>query len=115
MKDKERIQSYKEFYPFYLAEHSNRISRLLHCIGTSIVLALALTGIIERNPYWFIFIPLVGYGFAWVGHFFFEKNIPATFQYPLWSLRSDFKMYFDVISGKLSLNSDKDKDVYSIK
>jgi hypothetical protein len=52
-------------------------------------------------------VPIAGYGFAWVGHFFFEKNKPATFKYPLWSLRSDFKMYFDILSGKIPLDSSK--------
>ena len=104
----DKIKTYKEFYPFYLKEHSNRMCRLLHVIGTSIVLTLLLTSIIHFNPYWLIFVPLTGYGFAWVGHFFFEKNKPATFTYPLWSLKSDFKMYFDILSGKISLDSSKD-------
>jgi len=104
----EKINSFEDFYPFYLSEHSNKTCRLLHVIGTTIVLALALTSIIHLNPYWLIFIPICGYGFAWVGHFFFEKNKPATFQYPLWSLKSDFKMYFEILSGKISLDSTKD-------
>jgi len=104
----ERIQSFDEFYPFYLKEHSNKICRLLHVVGTTIVLALALTSIIHLDPYWLLLIPITGYGFAWVGHFFFEKNKPATFKYPLWSLKSDFKMYFEILSGKISLDSAKD-------
>ena len=103
-----RITDYNEFYKYYLKEHSNAICRLLHIIGTTIVLALLLTSIIHQNPYWLIFVPLSGYGFAWIGHFVFEKNQPATFKYPLWSLKSDFKMYFDVLSGKISLDSSKD-------
>lgn len=105
---KERIQEYQEFYKFYLAEHSNKTCRLLHVIGTTIVLALVLTAIIHLNPYWLIFVPISGYGFAWVGHFFFEKNKPATFKYPLWSFKSDFKMYFDILSGKISLDTKND-------
>ncbi len=102
-----QITNYSEFYRFYLKEHSNPVNRLLHVIGTSIVLALVLTAIIHLNPYWLVFVPISGYGFAWIGHFFFEKNQPATFKYPLWSLKSDFKMYFDVLSGKEPLNPSK--------
>lgn len=101
------IKNFEEFYPFYLKEHSNPINRLLHVIGTTIVLSLVLTSIWHRNPYWLIFVPISGYGFAWIGHFFFEKNQPATFKYPLWSLQSDFKMYFDILSNKIPLNPNK--------
>ena len=104
----ERIDNYPEFYKFYLTEHSNRTCRLLHVIGTTFVLALFLTAIYHRDYKLFLYIPLVGYGFAWVGHFFFEKNKPATFKYPLWSLKSDFKMYFDILGGKIGLDASKD-------
>ncbi|MDO9037358.1 MAG: DUF962 domain-containing protein [Lutibacter sp.] len=102
-----RIKSFEEFYPFYLKQHSNKICRLLHVIGTTVVLALAFTAVYHNIPALWIAVPVAGYGFAWVGHFFFEKNKPATFQYPLWSLRSDFKMYFDILSGKIPLNPSK--------
>lgn len=105
---KDKFKTFEEFYPFYLKEHSNKICRLLHVIGTTIVLALVFTSIIHLNPYWLIFVPIAGYGFAWVGHFFFEKNQPATFKYPLWSFQSDFKMYFDILANKISLDSSKD-------
>ncbi len=101
------IKSFEEFYPFYLKEHRNPINRLLHVIGTTIVLSIIITAIWHRNPYWLVFIPISGYGFAWIGHFFFEKNVPATFKYPLWSLQSDFKMYFDILSNKIPLNPNK--------
>ena len=102
------IKTFEAFYPYYLKEHSHKICRLLHVIGTTFVLALLVTSLIHLNPYWLIFVPITGYGFAWVGHLFFEKNKPATFKYPLWSLKSDFKMYFDILSGKLSLNAKED-------
>lgn len=105
---KERIQSYQEFYKFYLTQHSNKICRLLHVIGTTIIFALLVTAIYHKNPMLLIWIPIAGYGFAWIGHFFFEKNKPATFQYPLWSLKSDFKMYFDILSGKIGIDTSKD-------
>jgi len=104
----ERIKSFKAFYPFYLKQHSNKTCRLLHVIGTTFVFALAITAIYHNIPKLWIFVPIAGYGFAWIGHFFFEKNKPATFQYPLWSLKSDFKMYFEILSGKITLDSEKD-------
>lgn len=104
----ERIQSFQAFYPFYLKQHSNKTCRLLHVIGTTLVFALAITSVYHNIPKLWILVPIAGYGFAWVGHFFFEKNKPATFQYPLWSLRSDFKMYFQILSGKISLDASKD-------
>jgi hypothetical protein len=104
----ERIKSFQEFYLYYLKEHSNKTCRLLHVIGTTFVFALAITAFYHNNHKLWIFVPIAGYGFAWVGHFFFEKNKPATFKYPLWSLRSDFKMYFEILSGKISLDATKD-------
>jgi len=76
---KQRISTLKEFYPFYLEEHSNSISRILHFIGTSLVLLLIPTALIFNDAKVLFLIPFVGYGFAWVGHFFFEKNKPANF------------------------------------
>ena len=107
----ERIKTYQEFYKYYLSEHQNTTSRLLHVIGTTIVIALTITAIYHRNFKLLWLVPLAGYGFAWVGHFFFEKNKPATFKYPLWSLKSDFKMYFDILSGKININSKNDPKI----
>lgn len=104
----ERIKAYEEFYKFYLAKHSNKTNRLLHVIGSTIVLAIAFTAIYHRMFELFLLMPIVGYGFAWVGHSFFEKSTPPTLKYPLWSLKSDFKMYFDILGGKLSLDTSKD-------
>ena len=98
----ERIKTYKEFYQFYLTEHENKTCRTLHFIGTGILILVAIYLSIKGlwRPYWWS-IPLIGYGFAWVGHFFFEKNKPATFKYPLWSLISDFKMFFQLLTGRI--------------
>jgi hypothetical protein len=93
-------QSFKEFYPFYLTEHSHPTSRILHFIGTSLVFVMLFAAIISQKWTLLIAIPLLGYGFAWVGHFFFEKNKPATFQYPAYSLASDFKLFFELLIGK---------------
>jgi len=95
-----RYKSLKEFYPFYLTEHLDPTSRILHFTGTALVFILLLLSIIFQKWVLLIFIPVVGYGFAWVGHAFFEKNKPATFTYPLYSLISDFKLFFDILKGK---------------
>jgi len=106
-----KYKSFKAFYPFYLSQHSNKTCRLLHVIGTTILLAITITAIYHNQPELLIFVPIAGYGFAWTGHFFFEKNKPATFTYPLWSLASDFKMYFQVLSGTIALDTSKDANV----
>lgn len=104
----DRIKTYKEFYNFYLTEHSNKTCRTLHFIGTALVFFIAFFAVYFSRSFLWIFVPLVGYGFAWVGHFYFEKNKPATFKYPLWSLASDFKMFFQILSGKISIDPSKD-------
>jgi hypothetical protein len=104
----ERIKSYGEFYQYYLTEHRNKTSRILHFTGTFLVFLLLLAAIFYGWGWEWIFLPLVGYGFAWVGHAFFEKNKPATFKYPLWSLISDFKLFFEILFGKRSFDSHKD-------
>lgn len=100
MSTTKKYQSFKEFYPFYLSEHANTTSRLLHFIGTALVFFILGWAIYTQVWWRLALIPLVGYGFAWVGHFFFEKNKPATFQYPLYSLGSDFKLFFELLIGK---------------
>ena len=91
--------SFREFYPYYLSEHSNRTSRRLHFLGSWGVLVLLAVALATRNPWWLLAALVCGYGFAWVGHFFFEKNRPATFKYPLWSLMGDFRLFFETVSG----------------
>ena len=100
--DLKAIKSFAEFYPLYLKEHSNRSCRRLHFVGSSLSLAclalLALTG----NPGFVLGALLCGYGFAWVGHFGFEKNRPASFKRPLYSFIGDWVMYRDIWTGKIS-------------
>ena len=96
-----RFQTFNEFYPFYLKEHSNKTCRLPHVIGTTFVFALAITAIYHSIPKLWILVPIAGYGFAWIGHFFFEKNKPATFTYPGYSLMADFLMLFEALTGRL--------------
>lgn len=102
-----KYTSLKEFYTFYLSEHSNPTCRTLHFIGTFLVFTILILSVASQNWWSLALIPVTGYGFAWVGHFFFEKNRPATFQYPLYSLMSDFILFFDMITGKQPLNPTK--------
>ena len=93
------FKSLKEIYPYYLSEHQHPTSRRLHFIGTAL-LFLILAAAIYLSNYWILWlIPIVGYGFAWVGHFFFEKNKPATFKYPFYSLASDFILFYHLMIG----------------
>ena len=95
--------SFAEFYPFYLVEHQNLTCRRLHFAGSWLVLAILATAVITMNPWWLLGMPLVGYGFAWVGHFFFEHNRPATFKHPLYSLIGDWVMWWQILQGKLKI------------
>lgn len=95
------FNTFKDFYPYYLSEHQNLTSRRLHFIGTALVILILTHILLTGNWSRFWMIPLVGYGFAWAGHFFFEKNRPATFKHPIYSLMGDFKMFWDIITGKL--------------
>jgi hypothetical protein len=102
-----KFHSFSEFYPYYLLNHQNRTCRALHILGTLCVFVLLFVGFYTQNWIYFILIPICGYGFAWTGHFFFEKNEPAAFTHPLYSLRADFVMFFNFIGGKLASNIDK--------
>jgi hypothetical protein len=98
-KNTERYESFAAFYPFYMSEHANRVSRRLHVVGTSLVIACLGLGAL-RDWRFFVAAPLIGYGFAWVGHFVFEKNRPATFRYPVYSLMGDFWLWFETVTGR---------------
>lgn len=94
-------RTFAEFWPHYLREHASSRTRALHYVGTALVIAAATALVLTGNGWWALAMPLAGYGFAWSAHFFVEKNRPATFTYPLWSLASDFRMFFLAISGRL--------------
>ncbi|CAG8871534.1 hypothetical protein PS627_04482 [Pseudomonas fluorescens] len=98
-----QYRSFAQFYPYYLGEHSNPTCRRLHFVGTSLVIALLAYSIASASWLLLLALPVVGYGFAWIGHFFFEKNRPATFTHPLYSLLGDFAMFRDILLGKVSL------------
>jgi hypothetical protein len=93
--------TFDEFYPFYLGEHANPTCRRLHFVGSSLVLGCVVAAIVTTNPWWLAAMPVAGYGFAWVGHFFFEHNRPATFKHPLYSLLGDWVMYKDILIGRI--------------
>lgn len=95
-------QNFEAFWPFYLSQHSNDICRRLHVVGTLLAVVWLTVCLIRQTPGWLIVAPVIGYGFAWTGHFGFEKNRPATFKYPRWSFIADFKMMFLFFSGGLN-------------
>ena len=96
-----RYTSFRTFYPFYLSQHANRTCRRLHFVGSWLVLMVLFTAITTSNWAWLWAVPVLGYGFAWVGHFVFEKNKPATFKYPLYSFMGDWVMLKDAFTGRI--------------
>jgi hypothetical protein len=99
--DPKAFHTFAEFYPFYLSEHSNRTCRRLHFAGSSLSLVFLAMLVATGNPWWLLAGLLVGYGFAWVGHFGFEKNKPASFKRPLYSFMGDWVMYKDIWTGRI--------------
>lgn len=97
------FRSFSDFYRFYLSEHADRNCRRLHFVGSSLVLAVLLVAFATRDARWLWLAPLFGYGCAWIGHFAFEKNRPATFSHPFYSLAGDWRMMWDVLRGRVSL------------
>lgn len=96
-----RFNRFADFYPYYLSEHSNLICRRLHFIGSSLAILLVVAALASQQ-WWLIAVAFVqGYGFAWVGHFFYEHNRPATFKYPGYSYLGDWKMWWQTLTGKI--------------
>ena len=95
------FSTFAEFYPYYLSEHQDDACRRLHYAGSSLVILLLLYVLFSQNWLWRLAVPRAGYGFAWVGHFFFEHNKPATFRYPLYSLMGDWVMLRDAMTGRI--------------
>lgn len=99
--------NFAEFWPFYLREHSKAATRALHYFGTSLVVLIAIAAAVSGWWYMFIALPIAGYFFAWIAHFGVEKNRPATFTYPLWSLAADFRMWWLWLTGRLGPELEK--------
>jgi len=98
-----RIQPFTRFYPYYLGEHRHPVCRLLHYIGSWVVLLIVLSAIVLRRPIVLAAAPVAGYGFAWIGHVFFEKNRPATFSQPWFSVAGDWVMWWQITRGTLPI------------
>jgi hypothetical protein len=97
----ESFSGYAAFWPFYLSQHSRRATRLMHVAGTCLALLAIVAGVAGFGPGWLLLAPVAGYGVAWIAHAFVERNRPATFTYPFWSLRGDFHMLWLWLSGRL--------------
>jgi len=93
--------SFADFYPFYLNEHRNRTCRRLHFVGSTVALLCLVALLVTGNAWWLPAALVSGYAFAWIGHFGFEKNRPATFRHPFYSLMGDWVMYADILRGKI--------------
>lgn len=98
---RERFNSFAEFYPYYLQEHRHPTCRRLHYAGSLLVLMVLGYTLFSGQWLWLLSLPVIGYGFAWVGHFAFEHNRPATFKYPLYSLMGDWVMFRDMLIGRI--------------
>ncbi len=97
----ESYRSFAEFYPYYLSEHRNQTCRRLHFVGTGLALLLLLLAFVTSTWSLLLAVPLVGYGFAWVGHAVFERNRPATFRHPVYGLMGDLAMFGDILRGRI--------------
>lgn len=98
-----KFKSFSEFYPYYLSEHGNPVNRRLHFFGSLLTIIVVLFVIITQTWIALILVPILGYGFAWIGHYFVERNKPTTFTYPLYSLMGDWVMFKDILTGKIKL------------
>ncbi|MPS74918.1 MAG: DUF962 domain-containing protein [Chryseobacterium sp.] len=100
MESPNKIKTYKEFYQFYLTEHSKPLTRAFHFLGILLVFVVIFYVIQSGKERFLWYCPIFGYGFAWFSHAVFERNTPATFKYPIWSLASDFRLFFELLIGK---------------
>jgi hypothetical protein len=102
MSEEKEIGSFEEFWDFYVGEHKEPWNRRLHFVGTTLAMGCIAGGLLTKRRWLLLAAPAFGYGFAWVGHFFVEKNKPASFKYPLWSLKADFVMWSKIATGKMN-------------
>ena len=97
-----KFHSISDFYLFYLSEHRKLSTRAMHFVGTALVIICLLYAVATQKWVLLLLIPVLGYGFAWISHAFLERNKPATFTYPFYSLGSDFIMFWDIITGRIN-------------
>ena len=95
------FKTFRDFYPYYLSEHADPTCRRLHFVGSCVVLVCLALAVAQRNGWWLLAALFSGYGFAWVGHFFFEHNRPATFRHPFYSFVGDWVMFRDMLAGRI--------------
>ena len=96
-----RVATFRDFWPYYVGEHTKPITRALHFVGSTCVLAIVVAALVTGRPWLLVATPVLGYGFAWIGHFGFEKNRPATFKHPIYSFFGDWVMYGKILSGTM--------------
>jgi hypothetical protein len=101
------LHSFEEFWPYYVRQHLHPVNRALHFVGLSIAGRLLLKGVRERRLAPVLLAPVAGYGLSWIGHYFFEKNKPASFSYPLWSFRGDLHMWSKIAQRKMAAEIDQ--------
>ena len=97
-----RYDKFAHFYPYYLSQHEHKLCRRAHFLGTSSAIAAVVQYVVSPDPWWLLLAVVTGYGGAWIGHFFYEKNRPATFDHPWYSFCADWVMYWEMLTGKLS-------------
>lgn len=103
----ETIETFEEFWDFYVGEHKKKTTRILHFLGTTAAVGCVVGGLLTKKRWLLLVAPIAGYGPAWVSHFFVEKNKPATFKYPLWSLQADFVMWWKMVKGQMQAEVDR--------
>lgn len=103
----DKPETFEEFWDFYVGEHRQKATRILHFIGTTAAMGCLAGALLTRRRWLLLVAPLVGYGPAWFSHFFIEKNKPATFTYPLWSLQADLVMWWKMVNGKMQAEVDR--------
>ena len=108
---KNQFTSFKDFYPYYLSEHNDPVCRGFHFVGTAMLTLPIVLGF-SVSLYWLFLIPVFGYGFAWTGHYFFEKNKPATFKHPFYSLAGDFLMFYHMLTFQIKDKLKEAKSLY---
>jgi len=110
-----RFESFEEFWPFYVSEHQRPLNRALHFVGTTTAVVTAAIGVATLNPLLVAVAPVLGYGPAWIGHFFVEKNRPASFKYPLWSLRADFVMWSKIVRRQMAAEVERAREIMAVR